>query len=164
MLLVSSLIIILVSCIQQCYVWANFINNTCIEPNPPLQRYIRPFFIRPEEPCSGPTRGDCVDGECICKSWTGEYDGAEDTHVRFYGKYCECDNVSCPRLNRVICGGRGICDCGKCVCNPPWVGSFCDITMESLSTMERLIADVARERAAANRTDEEPVSGQKERA
>ncbi|XP_017780803.1 PREDICTED: integrin beta-PS-like [Nicrophorus vespilloides] len=62
--------------------------------------------------CSG--RGICICGKCSCQ---------RDT---IYGKFCECDNFSCPLSHGKICGGRGTCDCGVCNCKSPWNGDACE--------------------------------------
>ncbi|KAH1024081.1 hypothetical protein HUJ05_003640 [Dendroctonus ponderosae] len=58
--------------------------------------------IKPDgknETCSG--QGKCKCGKCECKS-------RPDKSELIYGKYCECDNFSCPQK----CSGRGRCECG----------------------------------------------------
>ncbi|XP_044583271.1 integrin beta-PS-like isoform X1 [Cotesia glomerata] len=63
--------------------------------------------------------GTCKCGICEC-------------HVRpnplekFSGKYCECNNFSCKRSNRLLCGGNGDCVCGSCNCYSGWSGESCD--------------------------------------
>uniref|UniRef100_A0A8R1DSK3 Integrin beta n=1 Tax=Caenorhabditis japonica TaxID=281687 RepID=A0A8R1DSK3_CAEJA len=59
--------------------------------------------------------GDMVCGVCRCKGGN-------------VGKYCECNrpgmstaalNEKCKRTNEsAICEGRGVCNCGRCECNP----------------------------------------------
>ncbi|CAI5444386.1 unnamed protein product [Caenorhabditis angaria] len=59
--------------------------------------------------------GDQVCGVCRCKNGN-------------VGKYCECNrpgmstaalNEKCKRTNEsAICEGRGVCNCGRCQCNP----------------------------------------------
>ncbi|ERL86541.1 hypothetical protein D910_03947, partial [Dendroctonus ponderosae] len=46
-------------------------------------------------------QGKCKCGKCECKS-------RPDKSELIYGKYCECDNFSCPQK----CSGRGRCECG----------------------------------------------------
>lgn len=43
------------------------------------------------------------------------------------GQFCECDNFSCDRHKGILCSGpdHGECECGKCVCIPPWSGTSC---------------------------------------
>lgn len=65
--------------------------------------------------CSG--RGSCKCNKCECES-----SGSNDM---FYGKYCECNNFTCPRIGGVICSGHGDCICGKCQCHPGWIGEGC---------------------------------------
>ncbi|XP_037049499.1 integrin beta-PS-like [Bradysia coprophila] len=69
--------------------------------------------------CNG--RGTCVDGICECSRQA-------DQNEIIYGKYCECDNFSCPRHNHLLCSGayHGLCDCGICECQPGWIGEACD--------------------------------------
>ncbi|CAN7949459.1 unnamed protein product, partial [Ixodes pacificus] len=44
------------------------------------------------------------------------------------GKYCECDNFSCDRVDGELCGGeeKGSCICGKCECRNGWTGPNCN--------------------------------------
>lgn len=69
--------------------------------------------------CNG--RGNCVCGVCDC-----EKRAFPDEIIS--GKFCECDNFSCDRHNRLLCSGpeHGTCECGQCVCKPGWTGSACD--------------------------------------
>ncbi|CAI2355547.1 unnamed protein product [Caenorhabditis sp. 36 PRJEB53466] len=47
--------------------------------------------------------GKCKCGQCECSKPTTT------------GKYCQCDNDSCPvSPNGKICSGNGVCDCGIC--------------------------------------------------
>ncbi|XP_046467651.1 integrin beta-PS-like [Neodiprion pinetum] len=73
------------------------------------------------EPCSGKNRGKCVCGKCECLAGPKQGD-------KYMGKFCECDNFSCPRSNLKVCGGpsRGTCYCGKCKCKPGWNGDSCE--------------------------------------
>ncbi|XP_013782118.1 integrin beta-PS-like [Limulus polyphemus] len=71
------------------------------------------------EPCSG--KGKCQCGTCIC-------DTRLNPAEKIRGKYCECDNFSCDRVEGNICSGpdHGTCECGKCICLPGWKGSACE--------------------------------------
>lgn len=42
------------------------------------------------------------------------------------GEFCECDNFNCPRHDRKICAGNGVCNCGQCTCKPGWTGEIID--------------------------------------
>lgn len=42
------------------------------------------------------------------------------------GQFCECDNFNCPRHDRKLCGGHGICNCGVCQCDPGYTGPACE--------------------------------------
>ncbi|XP_046678492.1 LOW QUALITY PROTEIN: integrin beta-PS-like [Homalodisca vitripennis] len=72
--------------------------------------------------CSGPDHGQCVCGKCMCASgWTGS---ACD---------CRATNDTCiPPEGGEICSGRGVCECGMCVCDQDdegkgyYSGSFCN--------------------------------------
>lgn len=68
--------------------------------------------------CSG--RGHCVCDICECERRT-------NPEEIISGKYCECDNFSCERLNGLVCGGpqHGSCECGVCNCKPGWTGADC---------------------------------------
>ncbi|XP_052827018.1 integrin beta-1 [Octopus bimaculoides] len=71
------------------------------------------------EICSN--RGKCTCGKCLCN-------GKSSNQMNFYrGKFCECDDFSCPLFNRRLCGGpsRGSCVCGKCVCTSNYTGDDC---------------------------------------
>ncbi|XP_043217613.1 integrin beta-PS-like [Amphibalanus amphitrite] len=71
-------------------------------------------------------RGECVCGECHC-----------DT-MYIKGRFCECDERSCPRVDKLICGGpnRGRCACGTCACHPGWQGFACDCPSSTASCKE----------------------------
>ncbi|XP_060518734.1 integrin beta-PS-like [Cylas formicarius] len=60
-------------------------------------------------------KGRCICGKCTCRE-------RQNPNEQFYGKYCECDNFSCP----LMCSGRGVCNCGKCECNSEWAGNACE--------------------------------------
>ena len=67
-------------------------------------------------------RGQCVCGGCEC----------EQRHEdRIYGKYCECSDNSCGRVNSMLCGGpeKGTCVCNKCQCKPEYTGSECECSL-----------------------------------
>ncbi|XP_019772108.2 integrin beta-PS-like [Dendroctonus ponderosae] len=81
--------------------------------------------IKPDgknETCSG--QGKCKCGKCECKS-------RPDKSELIYGKYCECDNFSCPQK----CSGRGRCECGVCKCDNGWSGSSCDCSSDESQCM-----------------------------
>ncbi|KIH61213.1 integrin beta tail domain protein [Ancylostoma duodenale] len=69
-------------------------------------------IVENAEECHG---GDMVCGVCRCKGGN-------------VGRYCECNrpgmstaalNEKCKRTNEsAICEGRGVCNCGRCECNP----------------------------------------------
>lgn len=69
--------------------------------------------------CNG--RGVCIDDHCEC-SLRPEHDEI------ISGRYCECDNFSCPRQHGQLCAGsdRGTCSCGICQCERGWTGDTCD--------------------------------------
>ena len=50
------------------------------------------------EICSG--RGECVCGNCQCKSRRG------DLPLIYTGRWCECDDSRCPSFNGAVCGGK----------------------------------------------------------
>ncbi|RZC33867.1 integrin beta-PS, partial [Asbolus verrucosus] len=67
--------------------------------------------------CSG--LGVCKCGQCICneRSNPGE---------KIFGKFCDCDNYSCKRVDGKLCSQRGTCDCGGvCKCHAGWTGDAC---------------------------------------
>ncbi|CAN7996664.1 unnamed protein product, partial [Ixodes hexagonus] len=84
------------------------------------------FFPNDTKPCSG--RGDCRCGVCECHP-------RENREETVGGKYCECDNFSCDRVDGQLCGGedKGSCVCGKCECRNGWTGPNCNC-MDSNST------------------------------
>ncbi|CAH1183024.1 unnamed protein product [Ceutorhynchus assimilis] len=78
---------------------------------------VKPHGAKNEE-CSG--QGKCKCGKCECKL-------GPNNSERFTGKYCECDNLSCP----LKCSGRGTCECGKCVnCGKDWSGDDCGCSLD----------------------------------
>lgn len=70
-----------------------------------------------EEICSGV--GKCKCGLCECHR-------RSNPQEKIYGKFCECNNYSCPKANGLLCSGNGECDCGTCICNSGWKGEICD--------------------------------------
>lgn len=70
------------------------------------------------ELCSG--FGSCKCGKCVCEERPGDQ--------LIYGKFCECNNFSCERVNGEVCSGpdHGKCSCGHCACLPGWKGNACD--------------------------------------
>jgi len=84
-------------------------SKSCIQPDAQNQY----------EDCSG--RGSCQCGVCHCYP---RVSGKE--HV--WGKYCECDDYSCPSANQQMCSGpdHGECHCGVCQCRPGWQGESCE--------------------------------------
>ncbi|KAM8827177.1 integrin beta-1-like [Synchiropus picturatus] len=82
---------------------------------------------RPGSPvCSG--NGKCVDGFCECRV-------REIPTERYSGRFCECDNFSCPYHQRRMCGGRGRCECGECICDEGWAGEYCGCLMDATPCM-----------------------------
>ncbi|KAM3844896.1 integrin beta-4 isoform 2-T4 [Vipera latastei] len=69
-----------------------------------------------EEPCSG--KGECLCGTCQCYS--------EDLTQRYDGKFCEFDNLQCPRTSGFLCNDRGHCYMGQCSCEAGWEGPGCE--------------------------------------
>ncbi|XP_047350328.1 integrin beta-PS-like [Vespa velutina] len=74
-------------------------------------------------------RGQCICGFCECFYRTNPTE-------RIYGKYCECDNFSCERVNSRLCNGHGICSCGTCHCSPGWTGTGCDCSTSTASCID----------------------------
>ncbi|KAL0992750.1 hypothetical protein UPYG_G00097900 [Umbra pygmaea] len=71
---------------------------------------------KPDDPvCSG--RGDCVCGQCACHA---------GSLGKIWGKFCDCDDFTCPRFNGQICSGNGQCSCGVCKCDSDWMGANCN--------------------------------------
>jgi len=64
-------------------------------------------------------RGNCFCGVCECQTRANPAE-------LFSGKYCECDNFSCDRIDNKICSGNGECVCGQCACFTGWTGKACD--------------------------------------
>jgi integrin beta 1 len=65
-------------------------------------------------------RGNCICGYCFCEERVNQ-----DEHIM--GRYCECDDFSCDRLDGKLCGGpeRGECFCNQCECKAGWTGRNC---------------------------------------
>uniref|UniRef100_A0A670IAM2 Integrin beta n=1 Tax=Podarcis muralis TaxID=64176 RepID=A0A670IAM2_PODMU len=74
--------------------------------------------VRPgdTEPCSG--QGECLCGQCECYS--------EGRTQRFEGRFCEFDNLQCPRSSGFLCNDRGRCYMGQCACESGWEGPGCE--------------------------------------
>ncbi|XP_053149867.1 integrin beta-4 isoform X4 [Hemicordylus capensis] len=68
------------------------------------------------ELCSG--RGECLCGICQCYS--------EEQTQRFEGRFCEFDNLQCPRTSGFLCNDRGRCYMGQCACESGWEGPGCE--------------------------------------
>ena len=58
--------------------------------------------------CSGPNRGVCENGNCICAQ-------PNTTGMVVFGGACECDNFRCPRdvFGRICSGKSYIIDYGE---------------------------------------------------
>lgn len=71
------------------------------------------------EICSN--RGTCIRGRCQC------YKTPHELNKKFTGRYCECDDYSCVRINGKLCGGEelGKCLCGKCLCRKHYTEPNC---------------------------------------
>uniref|UniRef100_UPI00358F9F55 integrin beta-2-like n=1 Tax=Myxine glutinosa TaxID=7769 RepID=UPI00358F9F55 len=67
--------------------------------------------------------GDCLCGTCECQQ-------SEDSKEIIGGKFCECNNLNCPRFNNSLCGGQGKCWCDRCECNPGFTGNACDCPVD----------------------------------
>ena len=69
--------------------------------------------------CSG--RGECVCGNCECKPRRG------NSEEKYSGKWCQCDDYSCPFHDNALCGGpdHGTCQCSKCNCTSNYTGENC---------------------------------------
>ncbi|KAK3108829.1 hypothetical protein FSP39_016685 [Pinctada imbricata] len=76
-------------------------------------------------------RGDCICGKCECRA------RSSNSAQRYSGKFCECDDYSCPFYKDLICGGseRGNCKCGKCYCNDGWSGPECGCKNDTSACM-----------------------------
>ncbi|CAB3248239.1 unnamed protein product [Arctia plantaginis] len=62
--------------------------------------------------CTG--HGSCECGACRCRPG-------------YTGKFCQCNDLSCPLGDGKLCSGEkhGKCQCGKCKCEPDWGGDAC---------------------------------------
>ena len=77
-------------------------------------------------------RGICSGhGTCQCDKLDGRGISKCECDAGFEGEKCECstDTSACYDDNGIECGGKGKCQCGKCVCDNPdeWTGLFCTI-------------------------------------
>jgi integrin beta 1 len=81
--------------------------------------------------CSGRGRCDC--NVCYC------FDRDDPLEVVF-GKYCECDNFSCDRNNKLLCSGEdhGTCNCGVCECNDGWSGKMCECSTDKKDCYDKV--------------------------
>ncbi|CAI8001615.1 Integrin beta-1, partial [Geodia barretti] len=77
------------------------------------------------EICSGPSNGECTCDGCRClpEPFTG---------LPYTMSDCSCTpNIqTCvdPANSTDLCNGRGVCQCGECICNPnsPYFGDLCE--------------------------------------
>ncbi|RWS31018.1 integrin beta-like protein 1, partial [Leptotrombidium deliense] len=90
--------------------------------------------------CSG--KGICTDGQCVCREVAN--------NEKYYGKYCECDRVSCPQVGGKLCGGHGQCECGVCLCLSEWAGEACDclIRTDSCVSPDKYGAKICSDRGS----------------
>lgn len=80
------------------------------------------------ELCGGFTRGTCVDNQiggkkCQClNGYTG----------------LACQTPVCPRFNRVVCSGSGLCDhsSGRCICSFGFQGLACEVKYNECSASQ----------------------------
>ncbi|XP_060582313.1 integrin beta-like protein 1, partial [Ruditapes philippinarum] len=70
------------------------------------------------EPCNG--RGECKCGFCEC------FSRGSNMTEGYFGRYCECDDFSCPKHEGKLCGGHGSCSCGRCSCDTRYKGDACE--------------------------------------
>ncbi|KAF5903122.1 integrin beta-like protein 1, partial [Clarias magur] len=61
----------------------------------------------------------------------------------YYGPRCECHDWVCATYDGKICGGHGICDCGKCLCDDDWFGEACQYR-ENCKLSKRESKDLCR--------------------
>ncbi|KAF0293498.1 Integrin beta-PS [Amphibalanus amphitrite] len=73
-------------------------------------------------------RGECVCGECNCYP-------RENPNEEVKGDFCECDNFSCDRHEKLLCSGpdHGSCVCGECSCLDGWTGNACQCPASNAS-------------------------------
>uniref|UniRef100_A0A8C8DPE5 Integrin beta n=1 Tax=Oryzias sinensis TaxID=183150 RepID=A0A8C8DPE5_9TELE len=74
--------------------------------------------------CSG--KGECLCGQCSCHA---------NDFGQVWGKYCECDDFTCPHFKGALCSGNGKCDCGLCQCDAGWKGDNCNCTTRTDTCM-----------------------------
>lgn len=78
--------------------------------------------------------GECQCGTCDCFPVL-----TNDPSIRWSGPFCECDDHSCDRHNKLLCGGpeRGVCNCGVCECNPKYKGTACECKISTEDCMAK---------------------------
>ncbi|XP_014790512.2 integrin beta pat-3-like [Octopus bimaculoides] len=78
-------------------------------------------------------RGVCNCGSCICQEMPS------NPNYHYSGRFCECDDYSCPNYNNLLCGGpsHGSCKCGACECNPEYTGMNCGCVKSSATCLSK---------------------------
>lgn len=77
-----------------------------------------------QEICSG--LGSCKCGKCECRK-------RSNPSEIISGKFCQCNNFSCKKIDNYLCSGpeHGTCKCGKCECFAGWSGDGCDCSSKT---------------------------------
>ena len=84
--------------------------------------------------CNG--NGICIQGQCMCKSgYVCDHCSALALDIVNGSKKKKIVNekieTSCP-CDNINCGKHGMCEGGKCICDPGYKGQYCTINVMKL--------------------------------
>lgn len=116
---------------SQCATWTP--NSPCLPSSTSNALFIPVITTRDPSSNSGAPVVESYDtAQCLCKSNSTSFD---------------CSVPSCPISNGMVCGGRGSCISGRCVCDRPysWDGCSCSLSRTQYCTSSGTSCDVSNE-------------------